>query len=214
MKIVSFIKESFLEYEDYVSLVLFSYGCNMKCGYCYNYHHITNPDLVMADNVYSIIDNQITDMTDGLVFLGGEPTIYGHELFDVSSYSKRKYGVSVKLFSNGTNPDLIMEGMTNRLFDHVSVDFKSYHPTDHILIKGKWSNYIGGLMSLIATVEQQKLHDRFEVRMTVSDGMEDSFESIKRICNDSGVRLHRQVDVRDSYREIGVSPLSCGHALS
>lgn len=205
MKIVSFIEESFLEYEDHISLVLFSYGCNIKCGYCYNYHHVTNPDMVMAEDVYSIIDNHVTFLTDGLVLLGGEPTIYGTELFEISSYAKRKHNLSVKLFSNGTRPDIITCGMLNGSFNHVSVDFKSYHPTEHVMINSDWSSYVSGLLSLLTFVDRNGLNDRIEVRMTVALGMEESFGFVKRICDRLGIKFHKQTDVRESYKQLGVA---------
>ena len=109
MKIVNVIQESFLEYEDFISLVLFCYGCNMRCSYCYNYSHITDRTKIMKGSITSIIDRNMTSMTVSLVFLGGEPTIYGNQLFKISKHVKSTYGLSVKLFTNGTNPQLVID---------------------------------------------------------------------------------------------------------
>lgn len=204
MRLISFIKESFLEYEDFVSLVLFSYGCNMKCSYCYNYSQITDKNSIINESVYSVIDNNTTELTDALVLLGGEPTIYGYELFNVSSYAKRKHHLSVKVFSNGTKPDLLLEGLREGYFDFVSVDFKAYFPTEAITFLGSWENYVAGLEKIIHLARKENLLNKFEVRMTVIPELMDSYHVIERICNKHNVLFHKQIDVRPSYRELGL----------
>ena len=71
MKIVSYVRETFLEFENHISLVLFCYGCNMKCNYCYNYDYITDKTRIIDKPVETIIDENITPLTDSVVFLGG-----------------------------------------------------------------------------------------------------------------------------------------------
>ncbi len=204
MRVSSYIRESFLEYGDYIALVLFSHGCNMKCDYCYNYSQITDVNSILKQDVYSIIDSNITDLTDALVFLGGEPTIYGRELFKISKYAKQKYNLMVKIFSNATNPNLLLEGLTRGHFDKVSVDFKAYFPTHHIKYDRNWLAYVDGMICFLKQVNAMCLLDRVEVRMTVVDDLTKDFDIIKKICSNMGVSFLRQEDVKASYQELGL----------
>lgn len=204
MKIVSVIQESFLEYEDYIALVLFCYGCNMRCSYCYNYDHITDKSKIIDKSVYSIIGDNMTSLTDGLVFLGGEPTIYGFDLFKISDHVKITYGLAVKVFSNGSNPDLLFQGLSRGLFDFVSIDFKSYFPNPSIKYSGDWNTYINGVTRLLRLVSDNQYQDRFEVRMTVVDTLENEISIVKDLCNQNRVNFILQTDVRPSYKELGL----------
>lgn len=212
MKIVSFIRESFMEYEDYVSLVLFSYGCNMRCSYCYNYDHIMDSDAIIDSDVNSIIDENVTPLTDALVFLGGEPTIYGARILEASTYAKLKHDLSVKVFSNGTRHLLLLDGLLSGLFDSVSVDFKAIEETPIIQYnRASWSSYVSGVTSFLDTVNRNGMNDRVEVRNTSVSGMERDVYSIKDICDNYGIRFIQQRDVRSSYGEIGLLPKVDSH---
>lgn len=204
MKIVSVIKESFLEYEDYISLVLFSAGCNMRCSYCHNYDFIMSPENILSGTVEEIIDNNMTSLTDGLVFLGGEPTLYGTELFDISSYVKIKYNSSVKIFSNGTYPNLLIDGLNQGYFDYISLDFKSLNQTDHISYLNNWNDYVKGILKVIKYFDQHGLNHKLEIRTTSIPELKFEINKIKEYCNFFNIKHIVQEDVRQSYKELGV----------
>jgi pyruvate formate lyase activating enzyme len=200
MKIVSFIQESFMEYEDYISLVLFSYGCNMKCSYCYNYDFVSNLNNIIDKPVEQIIDENVTSLTDGLVFLGGEPTIYGDLLLSVAEYAKNKYNLSIKLFTNGTRLDVVQKGLEQNLFDLISVDFKSYFSSNDILFDEDWDEYIYGLTDFLCEVDKSKI----EVRTTVIPSLERECTLIQKFCERYNIKFIRQEDAKSSYQKLGV----------
>lgn len=205
MKIVSYIVESFLEYEDKISLVLFSYGCNMKCSYCYNYNFITDYKHIIKEPVETIIDNNITPLTDAIVFLGGEPTIYGDSLLQTAQYVKTKHNLATKLFTNGTNADVVIEGVRTNLFDLVSMDFKSYFPNDEITYGDSWSNYIISVEKILKMFHTYGITNRLEVRMTVVPALERELVIVKEICNNMRIKFIKQTDVKPSYDSLGVT---------
>jgi pyruvate formate lyase activating enzyme len=205
LKIVNYIKESFQEYEDHLSIVLFCYGCNMKCSYCYNYSYITDSANIIDESVETIIDSNITPITDGLVFLGGEPTIYGNSLLKVAKYVKETYNFDIKLFTNGTNPELVIKGVELGYFDLVSIDFKCYFPSSDILYSGKnWNKYLWGLETLFATFYAKGITDKLEIRMTVIPSIQQDVVIIKNLCYDKGIKFIQQTDFKQNYKNIGV----------
>jgi len=196
VKIVSYVRETFLEFENHISLVLFCYGCNMKCSYCYNYDYVTDKSRIIDKPVETIIDENITPLTDSVVFLGGEVTIYGEELLTVSDYVKSKHRLLTKVFSNGTNPKLLLEGLHRGCFDFVSVDFKCYFPSDIITYNDSWINYLWGMDFFLNQCVENNYVDRIEVRMTVVPEIEKDVTIIKKICDKRRIKFVIQDDVK------------------
>ena len=107
MKIGGIQKFSLVDYPGLVSAVLFTTGCNMRCGYCHN------PELVVPElysesldlnEVYAFLDSR-RDKLEGVVITGGEPTLR-KDLPDMVKKIK-SMGYQLKLDSNGTHPDVL-----------------------------------------------------------------------------------------------------------
>ena len=128
MKIVSYINDSTIECAPFTwGLTLFSFGCNLHCKMCegYNYEIVTNKDNITNDAI-SVIKNNITPLHDCVVFLGGEPTIWGDNLIKALKFCKDK-GLHTKIFTNGMLPDVVNEINEMKLCDAWSVDYKGIH---------------------------------------------------------------------------------------
>lgn len=125
MQIVSFIKDSTIECSPFTwGLTLFSFGCNFHCKMCegYNYEKVTDQSNVIG-NAIDIIKENITPMHDCVVFLGGEPTIWGEKLENTLKFCHEK-GLKTKIFSNGFNTEVIEKINKEKLCDAWSIDFK------------------------------------------------------------------------------------------
>ena len=108
MQIVNYIKDSTIECSPFSwGLTLFSFGCNFHCKMCdgYNYEKVTNKDNIIG-NAKEIIEQNITPMHDCVIFLGGEPTIWGDKLIEALKFCHEK-GLKTKIFSNGYNYKII-----------------------------------------------------------------------------------------------------------
>lgn len=93
----------------------------MKCGYCYNYKHITERSYEMsAEEVFKNMDLMFAE---ALVISGGEPTLQPEGVKELSKLAKEK-GFPVKIDTNGTNVDVIKDLVENKLVDYVAVDVK------------------------------------------------------------------------------------------
>lgn len=116
------VKSSFIDYPGKISAVIFTGGCNFRCGYCHN------PELVYG-NGQEINEQYIFDFLakrknylDGVCISGGEPTLQ-KDLFKFIQVLKGK-GYLVKLDTNGTHPEVISELINQKWIDYIAMDIK------------------------------------------------------------------------------------------
>jgi len=165
MKIVSVIKDSFQEFENHQSIVLFSYGCNLRCKECYNLRFVSNPDNIIGEAI-PLIESNLTPIHDAVVFLGGEPTIHS-DLPEILEYVKSK-GLLTKIFTNGLNPKMIKLINNESLVDAYSVDFKTLNP--EILGVNLWiEEYIQQVDQTLRNIISHKIP--LEIRTTRWDNI-------------------------------------------
>ncbi len=121
MKIINYIKNSLIDYPGKIAAVLFTNGCNWNCWYCQNKKILTDTE----DYTREFFDYLRTrkGWIDGVVVCGGEPTIHA-DLPELCSAIK-SLGYSVKLDTNGTNPEMIKELVERQLVDYVAMDIKA-----------------------------------------------------------------------------------------
>lgn len=125
MAIVGIDKLSLLDYEDKVSVVLFSQACNMRCPFCHN-----GAAILGASKEDEIDFNEILDflktrkgLIDAVVFTGGEPTMEPD--LKVKIKAVRDLGFLIKLDTNGTNPEIVENLLDEGLIDYVAMDIKN-----------------------------------------------------------------------------------------
>jgi pyruvate-formate lyase-activating enzyme len=159
MLINNVIIDSFQEYSGLQSTVFFSKQCNLNCPWCHNLKEITNDENI---GLYkNIFHNYINDMTQAIVFLGGEPTIWNN-LSDNMKLTKIHYPeLKIKLFTNGQYPEIIKK--TIPYLDAISFDYKMYYYNKLIIGKDK-PNYHNKLNESINLVYNE-LND-IEIRTT------------------------------------------------
>lgn len=127
MIIGGLIKQSLIDYPGKISAVVFTRGCNFRCGYCHN------PELVLPNLFHRQKTIQTGDFfnwlksrknwLDAVVVTGGEPTIH----CDLPEFLHliKSLGYKVKLDTNGTNPDLLKFILSQNLVDYVAMDIKT-----------------------------------------------------------------------------------------
>jgi len=117
-------KLTLIDYPGKIACTLFTFGCNFRCPYCHN------PELVVENNTPSIPEEQIMsflerrkDFLEGICITGGEPTLYS----DLPEFIKKikMFGFSVKLDTNGTNPEMVKELINKKLVDYIAMDIKA-----------------------------------------------------------------------------------------
>lgn len=125
MKIGGLLKFSLLDYPGKMSAIVFTQGCNMRCGYCHNpelvYPHLLVEPYEESD-VLAFLEKRKGSL-DGVVISGGEPTLQG-DLLDFMSKVKAM-GYSVKLDTNGTKPKILALAIEKGLVDAIAMDLKA-----------------------------------------------------------------------------------------
>ncbi len=127
MRIASLQKQSFIDWEGKTVAVVFTKGCNFRCGYCHN------PELVypkLLEQTEDISEITVFDFLsirkkwlDGVVITGGEPTLQkGLNDFIVNV---KKMGYAVKLDTNGSSPMILKYLLKAKLLDYVAMDIKT-----------------------------------------------------------------------------------------
>lgn len=127
MRIGGFLKHSLIDWEGMITAVIFTRGCNFRCGYCHN------PSLVLpglfnetedieSEEILSYL-NIRKQWIDGVVISGGEPTVHP----DLPEFIKlvRNAGYRIKLDTNGSNPVMLKELVSAGLVDFVAMDIKT-----------------------------------------------------------------------------------------
>jgi len=124
MQIKGFQKTTFIDYPNKVASLVFTGGCNFRCPFCHNGGLVLNPNqypTTLPETVFRHLEKR-KGMIDGLVITGGEPTLMqGLKAF---IESVKAMDVSVKLDTNGTNPEVLQDLIESNLLDYIAMDIK------------------------------------------------------------------------------------------
>ncbi len=175
MKIGGIQKVSLVDYPGKVAAVIFTIGCNFRCGYCHN------PGLVLpnayfeeinAVEILSFLERRAGKL-DAVVVSGGEPT--AHKDLPGFIRAVRDMGYAVKLDTQGSNPGALEGLVREGLLDYIAMD-----------IKGPLDKYpeIAGLNMDTAAVERS-------VRVVMGSGLPYEFRTTV---------VKSQLAVSDFYR--------------
>lgn len=128
MRIGGFLKQSLIDWEGKLVAVVFTKGCNFRCGYCHN------PSLVVPELLNRTPDVPLEEIRaylsarrewlDGVVVTGGEPTLQP----DLAEFLEwvQGWGLRVKLDTNGTHPEVLSELFRKNLVNFVALDVKHF----------------------------------------------------------------------------------------
>jgi pyruvate formate lyase activating enzyme len=125
MKIKGFIKTTFIEYPGKIASMIFLPGCNFRCSFCFNPELILESDKIEDVNereVFEFLEKQ-KKWIDAVVISGGEPTLH-KDLIDFIKKIK-KIGFLVRIYTNGSNPEVLEKLIDEKLIDSVAMDIKA-----------------------------------------------------------------------------------------
>lgn len=136
MNIKGIHKTSLIDYPGKISSVIFTGGCNLRCGYCHNPDLACNSCNLQSysnDDALSFIQKR-RKLIDGITISGGEPTLARN--IDRFILSVKSLSLSVKIDTNGLNPGVIRRLIDHGLVDYVAVDIKT-SPEKYPFLTGK-----------------------------------------------------------------------------
>ena len=122
--LIGFKNDCFQEFKDEISLVLWCYNCNWHCKWCSLKSIIYKKSNIINIDYLDVIKNH-TEIETAVVFLGGEPTLYPQGLIDGCKLS-RELNLKTKIYTNGTNLDILLYLIKEKILDAVSIDYKFY----------------------------------------------------------------------------------------
>lgn len=168
MKIVNLIKDSTTECAPFTwGMSLFCYGCNLNCSMCkgFNYEKVTDKNNIVGSAI-DLINENVTPFHDCIIFIGGEPTIWGEKLYEALRYCHAN-GLKTKIFSNGMLPEEVERINMEGLCDAWSIDFKGLNNLqEEIGLPGK--EYFRCFEATIKSINKYELP--LEIRTTFYDG--------------------------------------------
>lgn len=121
-KIGGFQKTTFLDYPEKIACIVFTTGCNFRCGYCHNPELFKSEPVLTVPAFFDFLKSRKGKL-DGVVITGGEPTLQnGLEDF-IKEIKNLEF--LVKLDTNGTNPKILEYLLNLNLLNYVAMDIKA-----------------------------------------------------------------------------------------
>ena len=118
-------KLTLLDYPGRVACTLFTGGCNFRCPFCHNAPLVLPEQLAQdtdEEQVLAFLKKRV-GVLDGVAITGGEPLLHK----DIGAFlaKVKALGYQVKLDTNGSFPELLMELVKEGLVDRVAMDIKN-----------------------------------------------------------------------------------------
>lgn len=113
---------SMVDYPGHLGVLMFTSGCDFRCGFCHNVDLIEKVDAktFAFKALKEKLDRYREDWVRAVTVTGGEPTIHA-ALPDTIAFLKDQ-GFLVKLDTNGSNPQMLRELLPK--LDYVAMDIK------------------------------------------------------------------------------------------
>lgn len=126
MNIRGIQKTSLIDFPQTISTVLFTGGCNLRCRYCHNASLACNDCSLQQYPNNEVLDllQKRKHLIGGVVITGGEPTLAA----GIVTFLKqvKNIGLKVKLDTNGFQPEVLKQLLSDMLLDYVAIDIKPH----------------------------------------------------------------------------------------
>jgi len=158
MKFSGLQKISLIDYPNKVASVLFTPGCNLRCGFCHNWRIAVDPQppFLQEATALELLEKR-KRYVDAVVVTGGEPCM--HKELPKFLAKLKERGFAVKLDTNGFYPEVLEECLGS--VDYVAMDVKTC-PEKYRLLGAKDT---AGLMRTVEILKTGKVP--YEFRTTV-----------------------------------------------
>ncbi|MFH1029675.1 MAG: anaerobic ribonucleoside-triphosphate reductase activating protein [bacterium] len=185
MNIAGLHKLSLLDYPEKLAAVVFTKGCNFKCGFCHN------PELVLQSmNVslerdgfseqkfFEFLENR-RSILEGVCVTGGEPLV--QEDIEEFLLNIRNMGFFVKLDTNGLLFEKLKEIIEKGIVNYIAMDIK----TAFEIARGREEDGYRRIVGADVNIEKIKK----SIRLIMGSGL--NYEFRTTVVKD----LHRKEDI-------------------
>jgi len=122
MKFSGLQKISLIDYPAKVASVLYTPGCNLRCGFCHNWRIAVDPQPPFLQEAAALeILEKRKRYVDAVVVTGGEPCMHKELPRFLAKLKER--GFTVKLDTNGFYPEVLEKCLGS--VDYVAMDVKT-----------------------------------------------------------------------------------------
>ena len=122
MKFSGLQKVSLIDYPNKIASVLFTPGCNLRCGFCHNWRIVVEPKPPFLQEAVALgILERRKKYVDAVVVTGGEPCM--HKELPRFLEKLKQGGFQVKLDTNGFYPEVLEQCLAH--VDYVALDVKT-----------------------------------------------------------------------------------------
>lgn len=190
-----FQKTTLIDYPEKIAALVFTQGCNFRCGYCHNPELLSchseldseskNHDLYFSASEFYSIEKIIEFLKtrcgklDGVVITGGEPTLQSG-LYDFIKQIK-ELGFLVKLDTNGTNPNILGKLINDSMLDYIAMDIKA--PLDKYSEITNTNVNIDNIKKSIKLIMESGIDYEFRTTVIKSQLLFKDFEKIGELIN-------------------------------
>jgi pyruvate formate lyase activating enzyme len=198
---------SLVDFPGKVSAVIYTFGCNYRCPFCYNVELVL-PELyeelpdIPEEKVLSELAER-KGFIQGVVITGGEPTLWGKRLHYLLERIRHEIDLAIKLDSNGSNPELIGRLLEEGLLDYVALDLKT--------APSRYSELGGDFLKLKETLRiLREYAEKTEIRITLYPPLiaeEDLEEMLPYLEGFQNIALQKYLPEKNLSGS-GVSPYS------
>lgn len=119
------MKTTLLDFPGHVACTIFTGGCNFRCPFCHNAEllDMNLPPVYTEEEIFAFLEKRKHTL-EGVAITGGEPTLQKDLKAFIRSIRDR-FGLRIKLDTNGFRPAVLQELLREELLDYVAVDIKS-----------------------------------------------------------------------------------------
>lgn len=197
-------KLTLLDYPGRVACTVFTGGCNFRCPFCHNAPLVLPEQLAQdtdEEQVLAFLKKRV-GVLDGVAITGGEPLLHK----DIGDFlaKVKALGYQIKLDTNGSFPELLMELVKAGLVDRVAMDIKNA-PACY----GETAGVAGLDLAAIERSKDFLLSGAvdYEFRTTVVKGLHDE-ERLKEAARwISGAREYYLQQFKDSGQVLNITGL-------
>ena len=186
MRIGGLQKFSLIDYPNKICAIVFTQGCNFRCGYCHNPELVCPTEFgptIPIKQIFSFLKSRQGKL-EAITITGGEPTLQQNLIEFIAKI--KKMGFLIKLDSNGSNPQVLKNIINSKLVNYIAMDIKA-PPRKYRKIANQAIN-IKKIKQSINLILKTKIDYEFRTTVVKSQLCIDDFTNIGKLIK--GARLY------------------------